>query len=247
MIILSDDERVGLDEARPFITQEIFDKGMRFTRALTPTSVCRPSRSSLLTGNYSHTTGVYGNTFPGGGFASFDDTSTIATWLKDEGYATGLFGKYLNEYGKVDPPLYVPPGWDAWRAFYGGARYYDYTWIDESGDLHAGDQYSTYWVGGEAADFINSTLRRPRCSCTWRPTLRTRMPPRLPVTSVPSPGPIRGARSDTTRGTYRTSPSTSGAYPGCHPPNAPPWMRSRSPNGSHSSPSMTPRETSSRR
>ena len=39
---------------------------------------------------------------PLGGFHRFDDSSTLATWLDDAGYRTGLIGKYMNEYDAED-------------------------------------------------------------------------------------------------------------------------------------------------
>lgn len=51
-----------------------------------------PARTSILTGQHAHTTGFYGNgdTDPrGGGFAGFDDTTTMATVLDAAGYRTG--------------------------------------------------------------------------------------------------------------------------------------------------------------
>ena len=49
------------------------------------------------------------------GQSKFDPTSTIATWLHQAGYRTGLIGKYLNQYNLLTPA--VPPGWDDFRAF----------------------------------------------------------------------------------------------------------------------------------
>jgi CTP synthase (UTP-ammonia lyase) len=58
--------------------------------------LCCPSRTSILRGQYSHTTGIFTN----GGYPPFHDSgqenATIATWLHDAGYRTGLVGKYIN-------------------------------------------------------------------------------------------------------------------------------------------------------
>jgi N-acetylglucosamine-6-sulfatase len=79
--------------------------------------VCCPSRATILTGRYSHTTGVYFNRGPHGGWQSFkpSESATIATALDALGYRTALIGKYLNGY--TGDGLYVPPGWDRWFAF----------------------------------------------------------------------------------------------------------------------------------
>jgi N-acetylglucosamine-6-sulfatase len=56
---------------------------------------------------------------PLGGWEKFHglglQDSTIATWLHDAGYRTGLFGKYLNDYTAPG----IPPGWDRWYAWNG--------------------------------------------------------------------------------------------------------------------------------
>jgi arylsulfatase A-like enzyme len=130
-------------------------------------SLCCPSRTSILTGNYSHTTGIYSNTYPYGGFGGFtvrgEDRSTIATWLQSAGYRTALVGKYLNQYSPSwTDGSYVPPGWDEWAAIYPheGGSYYGYR-ISRNGILrsygHARADYSTDVPTHAAVRFIRST------------------------------------------------------------------------------------------
>lgn len=54
--------------------------------------VCAPTRASLMTGRYSERTGVY-DTYNGGATMS-DEEITIAEVLRDNGYKTGIFGKW---------------------------------------------------------------------------------------------------------------------------------------------------------
>lgn len=54
--------------------------------------VCAPTRASLMTGRYSERTGVY-DTYNGGAIMS-DEEITIAEVLKENGYETGIFGKW---------------------------------------------------------------------------------------------------------------------------------------------------------
>jgi arylsulfatase A-like enzyme len=46
------------------------------------------------------------------------DQDTAATRMKDAGYDTGYFGKYMN--GLAQDPSYVAPGWDRWVALLDG-------------------------------------------------------------------------------------------------------------------------------
>lgn len=116
VLIVTDDQRADTLSTMPTVQAEIAAKGVSFVNAFVSNPLCCPSRASILTGNYSHTTGVYGNGPPHGGFPSFNDSSTLATWLDKAGYNTAFIGKYLNGYGHYGGK-YVPPGWDEWVAF----------------------------------------------------------------------------------------------------------------------------------
>ncbi len=126
VLILTDDQRWDTLWSMPAVRRLLVDHGVTFTNAFVTNSDCCPSRSTILTGNYSHTTGIYVNRPPHGGAVDFhrygDDQSTIATWLHAAGYHTGLVGKYLNGYhGR-----FIPPGWDTWDAFNWGFHYYGF-------------------------------------------------------------------------------------------------------------------------
>lgn len=102
----------------------IGDAGTTFSRAYATFPLCCPARASILTGQYAHNHGVLGNGDTGvGGYAEFDGSSTLATWLDDAGYRTSFIGKYLNGYGAARP-LAVPPGWDEFRASVAGGDYF---------------------------------------------------------------------------------------------------------------------------
>jgi arylsulfatase A-like enzyme len=109
--------------AMPTVRRLLIDRGVLFARGYVVNPVCCPSRATFSPAT-TRTPRVYTNRSrrPYGGFAAFDDTSTIATWLQPAGYRMGLFGKYLNGY----PDIYVPPGWDRWFATYNNFAYYDY-------------------------------------------------------------------------------------------------------------------------
>lgn len=127
VIVITDDQRADQLARMPVTNSELAANGVRFDQAFASHPLCCPARASVLRGQYAHTTGIYSNEGPRGGFATFRDLglerSTLATWLDAAGYRTGLVGKYFNGYDAATN--YVPPGWDYWRggdpAYYKGA------------------------------------------------------------------------------------------------------------------------------
>lgn len=70
-------------------------EGMRFTDAHTPSSVCTPTRYTLLTGRYSWRTWLEKGVLDGFGPPLIgDDEDTLATLLKRKGYRTACVGKW---------------------------------------------------------------------------------------------------------------------------------------------------------
>jgi N-acetylglucosamine-6-sulfatase len=156
VVIVTDDQRFDTLWAMPLVQRELVAKGVTFAEAFVVNPICCPSRASILTGDYSHTTGVYRQTPPFGRFDWFRDGSTLPTWLDDAGYTTGLFGKYLDGYQHAALTGYVPPGWDRWVAFV-HAAYYEYK-LTVDGTIRAhgssSEEYSTDVLAEEATDFI---------------------------------------------------------------------------------------------
>jgi N-acetylglucosamine-6-sulfatase len=159
VLILTDDQRCDQLSHMPFVQEHLIDRGRRLKRYFVANPLCCPSRTTTLTGLYSHSTGIYLNgDGPAGGFDDFRDRSTIATWLQDAGYRTGLFGKYLNHY---DRGGYVPPGWNTWRGLVGvNSSYYDYD-LSRNGTMQhfssASDDYATDVYGRMASNFVRTT------------------------------------------------------------------------------------------
>jgi arylsulfatase A-like enzyme len=138
---------------------------LRFDNAFATTAVCSPSRASLYTGQYRHHHGVLGN----GDILLSRDESTLPVWLSQAGYATALFGKYLNGNHKIVPR--VPPGWNEWQTFVedggendGGRVYYDYT-LNQNGVLETYGRtpadYSTDLLRDRALDYIGGHANVP--------------------------------------------------------------------------------------
>ncbi len=161
VFIVTDDQRWDTLWSMPVVSSELAGRGVTFSNGFVSNPLCCPSRATILTGQFSHSTGVYTNRDRSsfGGFDAFNDRSTIATWLHDSGYRTGLFGKYINGY----PGVYVPPGWDRWFATYDNKGYYGYRATTEDGiESSYGNgaaDYGTSVIGQNAADFIRSAPR----------------------------------------------------------------------------------------
>jgi arylsulfatase A-like enzyme len=163
VLILTDDQRFDSLWAMPIVQRELVNRGITFPNAFVVNPLCCPSRTSILTGRYSHGTGVYTNRPPEGGFEAFlkSENSTVATWLHKAGYTTALIGKYLNHYGDAGRAGYVPPGWDDWEVFaLDLGRYYNYP-LNENGTIrhyhHTRADYSTNLLGRRAVSFIRRT------------------------------------------------------------------------------------------
>jgi N-acetylglucosamine-6-sulfatase len=158
VLILTDDQRTGTLWAMPKVRQLLGDHGITFKNAFVTNPICCPSRASILTGLYSHSTGVYHNApaKPFGGFTAFDPSSTVATWLKAVGYRTAMIGKYLNGYHGTS----IPPGWDDWFATYKNSAYYDYLASDNGVLRQFGSKpsdYGTTVLANRAVSFIETT------------------------------------------------------------------------------------------
>ena len=118
ILILTDDLDLRAMEHLPNVAELLAAQGTTFTNYFVTTPGCCPSRASILRGQHTHNHQVLRSSGPFGGFDRFQEfdlgESTVATWLQDAGYTTGLIGKYLNGYPNEADPTYVPPGWDEW-------------------------------------------------------------------------------------------------------------------------------------
>lgn len=135
IFILSDDEDVALHAHMPKTKALLHDSGTTFDNYFVTYALCCPSRATTLRGQYPHNTRIEGNAPPTGGYQKFrslgHDSSTVATWLRESGYHTAMFGKYMNGY---QPGLGAPAGWSEWYGVGNGYRGYDYT-MNENGTL----------------------------------------------------------------------------------------------------------------
>ena len=158
LVIYMDDMRWDDLQFMPIVESLLQDQGVTFGNSFVTTSLCCPSRASLLTGQYVHNHGVWTNAFPEGGFLKFDDSVTLATQLDAAGYQTAFIGRYLNEYHNQTinrGVSYIPPGWDHWYAI--SHAYYRFKFNDNGllGRVTAED-YSTDVLADRAAQFITT-------------------------------------------------------------------------------------------
>lgn len=142
----------------PNLQEYVINRGTEFKNSFVTTTMCCPSRATLLTGQYAHNHGVFTNL----DMLELDDNHTLATWLQNAEYRTSLIGKYLNRYGTKTEPTYVPPGWDSWHALTDptATNMYSYT-VNNNGLLVTyGDSpqdYQTDVLATLAAGFIDES------------------------------------------------------------------------------------------
>jgi N-acetylglucosamine-6-sulfatase len=169
VLILTDDLDAAAAEQMPLLKTLITDQGANFRRHYVSLSLCCPSRTTTLRGQFAHNTGIFSNTLPDGGFELVHayglEDSTVATWLQGAGYRTALFGKYLNGYPDTAPSeTYIPPGWKEWMSPIDGDPHggFDYT-MNHNGKIEyhgsRSKDYLTDVISTAAAEFIQRSSR----------------------------------------------------------------------------------------
>jgi len=123
IFILSDDHRydfMGFTGKVPGLQTPNLDRlaneGAHFQNAFVTTSLCSPSRASILTGEYTHTHTVVDNEAP-----APSDLIFFPQYLQKAGYQTSFFGKW-HMGGNNDDPR---PGFNHWVSFRGQGVYYN--------------------------------------------------------------------------------------------------------------------------
>ena len=146
--------------------------GMKFTQFYAGTSVCAPSRASLLTGLHTGHTAVRGNRAvqPEGQFPLPANAFTIAELLKKSGYVTGDFGKWgLGPVGSTGDPL--KQGFDRFFGYNCQSQahnyYPDHLWSQNQQVKLAGNTVNSFQVYApdtiqhEALKFISDNAAKP--------------------------------------------------------------------------------------
>ncbi len=157
VVIFTDDQRWDAmsGAGHPFLKTPHLDRlareGVRFANAFCTTSLCSPSRASMLSGLYAHAHGVLDN------FTDFPDRlPSYPKRLKEEGYETAYIGKWHMGEANDEPR----PGFDFWMSHKGQGNYFDTTFnINGKRELLKG--YYTSRVTEKAVEWIRKPRERP--------------------------------------------------------------------------------------
>lgn len=167
VFILADDLGYGDLQCygNPFIeTPEInklANEGVLFTKYYSPSSLCAPARAAILTGMYNHRTGAVDVSSNRAIDRIALSYKTIGDYFKEEGYSTGLIGKWHN--GLYD--LQYHPnnrGFDYFFGFLNGIQDY-WNWnFDRNGtNVPADGRYLTDVITEGSLEFIEKNRDNP--------------------------------------------------------------------------------------
>jgi len=159
LVILTDDHRhdaMGC-AGHPFFKTPHLDRlaaeGARFVNAFVTTSLCSPSRASLLSGRYSHGHTVLDN------FTDYpNDLPSYPRRLQEAGYETAYVGKWHMGEQKDDPR----PGFDFWLSHKGQGNYWDNE-FNRNGTREVRKGYYTTVVTDAALDWLKQRREKPFC------------------------------------------------------------------------------------
>ncbi|MHC4559240.1 MAG: sulfatase-like hydrolase/transferase, partial [Planctomycetota bacterium] len=126
VLVLSDDHRYDfmgfMKEAPAFLETPNMDRmaqqGAHLVNAFVSTSLCSPSRASILTGQYMHHHHIVDNQRP-----EPKGTVFFPQYLQKVGYQTAFVGKWHMGHDHDAPR----PGFDHWASFKGQGTYFDPT------------------------------------------------------------------------------------------------------------------------
>ena len=167
VFILSDDHRydamgfMGHQFAETPHMDSLASNGVHMKNAFVTTSLCSPSRASILTGLYTFRHRVIDNqrAVPKG-------TLYFPQYLQKAGYNTGFVGKW-HMGGHNDNPR---PGFDYWVSFKGQGRYLppspDYT-LNVNGERVRQKGYITTELTDYALDFLKQQTDRDKPFCLY--------------------------------------------------------------------------------
>ncbi len=131
--------------------------GVRFANAFCTTSLCSPSRASILTGLYAHRHGVRDN------FTELP--AALPHWpgrLREQGYTTAYIGKWHMGEDNDEPR----PGFDWFVTHKGQGKYFDTEWNVNGRRREAPKGYYTHVVTDYALHWLKTRKQdRPWALC----------------------------------------------------------------------------------
>ncbi len=160
VFILSDDHRFDFFGAmgHPWLKgktpnmDRMAATGAHFRNAFVTTSLCSPSRASILTSQYVFRHGVLNNSTP-----LPTELATFPALLKKNGYRTAFIGKW--HMGGDDQPQ---AGYDHWLSFRGQGEYLN-PQVNRNGERLRLQGHVTDLLTKEAITFIRSAKDQPFC------------------------------------------------------------------------------------
>lgn len=159
IFILSDDHRwdwLGfMPEAPDFLETPNLDRlareGAHLRNAFVSTSLCSPSRASILTGQYMHHHGVVDNQRP-----EPDGIRFFPEYLRTANFTTAFIGKWHMGHDSDERRK----GFDHWAAFRGQGDYFDPT-LNIDGERNQFKGYSTDILTDIALDWLRRRDGKP--------------------------------------------------------------------------------------
>ena len=168
----------------PFIQTPGIDRlageGVVFENAFNTTSLCSPSRASILTGAYAHNHGVLNNHTPWTG-----QKTTFLQYLKEAGYDTAFIGKW-HMPGKGLPRMPFLDLFVSYTYREGQGSYFNCPLIVNGEETSPRKEYLTEELTDRAMEFMTTRTnadgtRRPFCLYLSQ---RAAHPPFLPPTDI---------------------------------------------------------------
>lgn len=136
-------------------------EGMNFTDFHSNSSVCSPTRTALMTGRYQQRYGIVDVIVSAREDTGLDPSvPTIPRVFKDNGYATGMFGKWHLGYDNKYNP--VRHGFDEFVGFLGGGSdYHIHKGWRNGTEVRDAPGYTTHVITEMGIDFIKRHKEKP--------------------------------------------------------------------------------------
>ena len=143
LLIITDDQRI--ESMGPMRKTRAWFKrgGTEYANAFATTPLCCPSRASIFTGRYAHNHLVRTNADA----AELAPRSTLAYYLRQDGYQTAIVGKYLNSWTGQ------PSHFEQWHTFENRSGYKNVP-FNSNGVIHRVKRYSTDYLSSRARTLV---------------------------------------------------------------------------------------------